>query len=310
MLIPQQAGGRRLDEALRLLVPGIGRRRAQYLIRTGSVHVDGRARPKGYRVCAGQEVSLQTQGPQAEVGDEILLGKVRVVHANRDYAALSKPGGLHTQVQLSSPEPGLEQVLPGLFPDCDPVLLNRLDQATSGLLLVGLHSRAVQVYTRLQEDGQIRKTYLVVVHGRVKTHTVVRTALNTAKRRKVQALPDTDPDPLRWTTVWPLAFSSGFQTSLLQVTIHKGRRHQIRAHLAFLGHPVLGDAMYGSKRTGELFLHHWKIRFSGFEAELAPGWAGWEQQDAGKFPNTREWADVLDHVLRQQEGKNTDQCLP
>lgn len=285
---------------MRLLVPGIGRRRAQYLIRAGSVRVDGRTRPKGYRVCAGQEVSLQTQGPQAEAGEETLLGKVGVVRATRDYAGLSKPGGLHSQIQMSSPEPALEQVLPGLFPDRDPVLLNRLDRATSGLLLVGLHCRAVQVYTRLQDEGQIIKTYLALVHGLLKAHTVVRTALNTAKRRKVQALPAKDPDPLRWTTVWPLACCPRFQASLLQVTIHKGRRHQIRAHLASIGHPVLGDGMYGSERIGSLFLHHWKIRFSDFEAELAPDWAGWEQQAAGDLAHTKAWADVLDNVLRQQ----------
>jgi 23S rRNA pseudouridine1911/1915/1917 synthase len=124
----------------------------------------------------------------------------------------------------------------------------------------------------MQDAGETAKTYLALVHGRMETETCVRWALNSAKRKKVRTLAHIDPDPLRWTTVRPLACSEQHQVSLVQAEISKGRRHQIRAHAAAMGHPVVGDTLYGSDFQGQMYLHHWQIRFPGFEARAVPDW--------------------------------------
>lgn len=276
LLVPEQAEGRRLDDVLRLLLPQTGRRRMQQLIREGAVRVEGRVRPKGYRVCAGQEVTLQILETQAAEHREDILQKVSVVRAGRDFAAVSKPAGMHTQTLWSSPHPAVEHALPRLFPGQEAFLLNRLDMYTSGLVLVGLNPRAAEVYFRMQDRGETFKTYLAVVQGRVRTEKVVREALATAKRRKVRVLREMELDPLRWTVVRPVEYMKSSQSSLVQVEIKKGRRHQIRAHLAAWGHPLVGDELYGQDTQGSFFLHHWKIYFPGFEAELAPCSARWD----------------------------------
>ncbi|MFO7877904.1 MAG: RluA family pseudouridine synthase [Desulfovermiculus sp.] len=282
LLVPEQAHGRRLDDVLRLLLPQSGRRRMQQLIREGAVRVEGRVRPKGYRVCAGQEVTLHTLGTQAADRQEDILQEVAVVRVGRDFAAVNKPAGMHTQSLWSSPHPGVDHALPRLFPGREAFLLNRLDMYTSGLVLVGLNPRAAEVYSRMQDEGETVKTYLAVVQGRVRTEKVVRAALATAKRRKVRVLREMELDPLRWTVVRPLEYMKNSQSSLVQVEIKKGRRHQIRAHLAAWGHPLVGDELYGQDTQGSFFLHHWKICFSGFEAEVTPCCSKWDS----RFVNT------------------------
>ncbi|MBS3779790.1 MAG: pseudouridine synthase [Desulfovermiculus sp.] len=279
--VPELADGRRLDDALCLMFPENGRRGVQRLIRTGSVRVDGRIRPKGYRVVCGQEVSLDLYVPQSRTSEDHLLGQVAVVRVRSNYAAVYKPGGLHTEGQPFNPHPALEELLPTLFPGQDARLLNRLDQATSGLVLLGLSPGAVREYGQMQDLGKTVKSYLAVVHGRVVQERTVRTALDTCKRPKVRAMQVQDPDPLRWTEVWPLEYSAPDRVSLVGLKIHKGRRHQIRAHMADVGHPVVGDHVYGSAHQGPLLLHHCKIRFLGFEAQCSPTWPEWEKRIAG-----------------------------
>jgi 23S rRNA pseudouridine1911/1915/1917 synthase len=197
---------------------------------------------------------------------------VAVVKATSDFAAVFKPGEVHTQNQATSSHPSLEQVLPALFPGQKPELLNRLDKLTSGVVLVGLHLEAGLAYKQMQEEGQTAKTYLALVHGRLVEEKCVRNFLQTAKRRKVRVMDNLEPDPLRWTTIRPMGYMSGEQASLVQAGIYKGRRHQIRAHLAACGHPVKGDTLYGPEDQGLLFLHHWKISFPGFAAHVDPDW--------------------------------------
>ncbi len=269
--ISDSAAGKRLDEVLGSLVPEVGRRHRQYLIRIGAVTVDGRRQPKGYRVASGQEVCIWNLSAEEGLGSEPMQA-VAVVRATNDFAAVFKPGEVHTQNQATSPHPSLEQALPGLFPGQNPVLLNRLDQSTSGLVLVGLHFQAALAYKQMQEEGQTAKTYLALVHGRLVEEKCVRNFLQTAKRRKVRVLNSLEPDPLRWTTIRPVGYMPGDQASLVQAGIYKGRRHQIRAHLAACGHPVRGDALYGPDHQGGLFLHHWKISFPGFTAQADPDW--------------------------------------
>lgn len=301
LVIPRDCHGLRLDQALARLVPGAGRRGARRILGECRVEVDGRFQAAGYRVSEGQRVRIQEcvhvqERGLAEISGEgsprvADVARVRVAAQNADFAALVKPAGMHCErlrerpgVALSGKMPGrsglgdrqaLGEVLPELFPGALARLMNRLDQAVSGLVLAALHPGAARDYAAWQEQGLVRKRYLALVAGRVGKPVVVRAALDTAQRRKVRVLAREEPDRLRWTRLSPA--SSGWpaqsDVTLVQVEILKGRRHQIRAHLASIGHPVLHDPLYGTgPDLGWIGLHHAEIILPGFRAESRPGW--------------------------------------
>jgi 23S rRNA pseudouridine1911/1915/1917 synthase len=152
--------------------------------------------------------------------------------------------------------------------------------------MAGLGAEAPARYRVFEDQGLIVKRYLAVVAGRPDWgggETVVRRGLDTAGRKKTRVLDADSPDRLRWTEVRTLRDcldrgpdgGPGRDAVLVLATIRKGARHQIRAHLAGLGHPILGDPLYGPwpDQEGPLFLHHFRIDFPGFSAQAWPDWA-------------------------------------
>ena len=236
--------------------------------------LDGALRPKAWAVRSGQVVVLEREGDTHQSADS-LLEQVVVVDSTQDFAAVFKPAGVHTQKLAASREPAVEQVLEQLFPQARPVLLNRLDQATSGLVLVGLALAAGDQYVQAQEQGLVLKTYVAAVQGRMTESLTLRHVLDTAKRKKVRVQGENDPDHLRWTEFTPLC--PGKRRSLVKAQIKKGRRHQIRAHAAKAGWPLIGDALYGGPKAESLYLHHREIAFPGFSARCDPEWKEWSQ---------------------------------
>jgi 23S rRNA pseudouridine1911/1915/1917 synthase len=216
---------------------------------------------------------------------------VRVVAQNDQFAALVKPAGMHSEAlargetlargqAVRGRGSSIEAALPELFPKRRVVLLNRLDLPVSGLILVALSAPAAKDYALWQDQGQVHKRYLAVVHGRVPGDLEIRAALDTAKRRVVRVLSLDEPDCLRHTRVFPLTYREESDESLVCVEINKGRRHQIRAHLAWAGHPVQLDPLYGRRRTEDggrrteswIYLHHYRLELPGFAAAAFPDW--------------------------------------
>lgn len=202
-----------------------------------------------------------------------------------------------------------------------PRLLNRLDGPTSGILLAARTPQAADLFHAAENSGQATKTYLALVHGVLHGPATMRRALDTANRATTRVLPQDTPDTLRHTGVTPLGVmqaeeraegtsdvgdtarhdtampvAPGTPCTLVRCVIRKGARHQIRAHLAALGHPIVGDTRYGTPdgtgttapmpppmppdapRTAcplapaTLFLHHARIELPGFRAACAPPW--------------------------------------
>lgn len=217
-----------------------------------------------------------------------------------------------------------------------PRLLNRLDGPTSGILLAARTPQAMDRFHRAEDSGQAAKTYLALVHGVLDHPVTVRCALDTANRATTRVLPQDTPDPLRHTEITPLgvmqgtgipdaapcpphladdaglspvacspappclpdtACTPGSACTLVRCVIRKGARHQIRAHLAAQGHPIVGDARYGgtvaagqqSPAAGQpaplpgpqagqypaaptLFLHHARIVLPGLAVACPPPW--------------------------------------
>lgn len=252
----------RLDKAL-AQETGLGLRRCRDLIDRHLATVDGRIARKGDLVRPGQRVVLTPESePDANAA---LCPEITIATRDDHFAALVKPSGLHT---VAGREGGcLEAMLPRLGL-AGWRLVNRLDQPTSGLVLAAASAEDEAAYKAWQNRGLVRKWYLALAHGAV-GELELRGRILDAKRTVVRVTEDVD-DRSRWTWVWPLAAVGG--DTLIVARILKGRRHQIRAHLAHAGHPLRGDRVHGLGEAGGLFLHHWRVAMPGFSAAAPPAW--------------------------------------
>lgn len=259
---PENFSPERLDKVLAGNL-GLGLRRCRALIEAGLVLVDGRPLAKGGLVRPGQLISV-VDPADACSGVPCAVG-VEIVFSAMGFAAISKPGGMHTVAGRGGNS--LEGCLPGLGL-AGWRLLNRLDLLTGGLVLAAAGEREAALYKGWQDAGQVRKWYLALAHGGV--GELELTGLILDDKRRVVRVAEQEDEALRHTLVRPVRTVAG--NTLVLAHILKGRRHQIRAHLAHAGHPLVGDPVYGKGEPGGLFLHHWRLDMPGFTAELPPEW--------------------------------------
>ena len=265
LCVPSGQAGHRLDRFLVDHLGGVSLRAARRLVERGLALVDERPSRPGTRLAAGQRVTVCLALP-AYTGPA-----PRVLCESGEFAAFFKPAGLSTAALAGSDDPSLEALLPGLVQR--PVqLVNRLDRATSGIVLGAFSAEAALGFRAQENSGRVDKRYLALAQGCLEQPMTITAALKTAGGAKVRVQDDDDPDPLRHTLVIPLAVVG--QQSLVLARIAKGARHQIRAHLAHAGHPLAGDDLYGGPERAEgLALHHWRLTFEGFCAQSDPDWA-------------------------------------
>ncbi len=285
-MVPPEQAGKRLDAALRALFPFLSVRAAQRLTRERTITRNDRPISPRALLQAGDQIRILP--PSVALGP--LFSAARVIIVRDGLAALEKPAGLHSVSLHGGKEASLEAGLPGLlaaYPG-EWTSLNRLDKATSGIVLAGASPEAARLFRQAENSGKARKVYYAIVHGEFLSSDaiLITTELDTARTSRSKLLDRPDPDPLRHTFVEPLravepASLAPFTSqpllpplTLVRCVIKKGRRHQIRAHLASTAHPIVGDPLYGSAPEGaRLFLHHASISLPGFEADCPIAWA-------------------------------------
>ena len=285
-------GGQRLDAFLTAIFPELGLRGRRRLCSSGRVRVDGKIVRPGERLRPGQNISW-SQEPLNTPPEGF-----RLVWANGGYCAFSKPAGLPSARLAGglngSAEACLESLWPRLaadftgysgqpLPENAPLLCNRLDAPTSGLLLGAFSRAALQDYRRLELEGRIEKYYYALVWGEAPESLRLEQALDTDSRRKTRVLEHKEEDRTRHTLAEKPSSPAtmdfvGHQepVSLLRTLIRRGARHQIRAHLTWAGFPIVGDHLYAPDKNpnpeAPLYLHHFRIRFMGMETETPLPW--------------------------------------
>lgn len=203
------------------------------------------------------------------------------LHRDDDIFALYKPAGIHS-VRLPA---GGGISLADLLLEHNPQLANasrspldaglaqRLDYETSGIILGAFNRSAWSALFDELMAGTIEKHYVAIVEGKVSKESVVSSHIGSPNRgaQKVKVYTAKPPASARalpgTTTFTPLHFISEHNATIVQVSASPARRHQVRAHAAFSGHPLLGDSLYGSTRslgnlcttTRSFFLHAWKV---------------------------------------------------
>ena len=283
--IPPETEGQRLDRALVLYVSGSLRARRRLCVE-GHVRVNGRVASPGLRLRAGQRLEIAAEEmdatPPATLDERTgtPAGEPRLIARGTSLAALYKPAGLPTVHLAGSRRPALEDWLTRLLPadgaEGAPCLLNRLDTGTSGLVVAALSDEGSRLWRQSEARGEVCKRYLAVVEGqrRVGERYCCTAALDTARRRTSRVLAEQAP-PVRWTHAVVLAALPPLGATpclLVGCQIARGARHQIRAHMASLGLPLVGDSLYGARDTLPFSLHHARLVCAGFEAACLPGW--------------------------------------
>jgi len=280
--------GQRLDRFLAARFSSCGLRGWRRLCEDGGVLVNGRPAAPALKVLEGQSV-IVVSGFLQNASSSASRLEPSLVTLTPDLAAVCKPVGMHSASLAGRTDPSVESLLAAgaLAPPVggfSPLLLNRLDRGTSGLLMVARSDRGAALWREAEDAGMVDKRYLALVHGLPEAPLLIRTRLDTANRSRSKALAEETPDPLRHTSVEPLCaldpealqrlgLDTAMPVGLVACRIRKGARHQIRAHLACSGYPLVGDTAYGSPCREPFFLHHNAIALPGFSAHTPAPWA-------------------------------------
>jgi 23S rRNA pseudouridine1911/1915/1917 synthase len=248
---------------------GVGRRRAREMIESGVVLVDGRRARCGEKLEATAAITVAE--PVVPHERELPPQLPRIVWEGGHVIGVNKPAGYHSHRGKQSPSiadflaethPGIEEVGNSAV-ECG--LVHRLDRDTSGILVAASDPKVFLALRTAFGNGEISKDYLALVHGVLASETVVDVALARLHSR-VRAARRAERSWAARTRVMPLEHGNAW--TLVMATMETGVTHQIRAHLAILGHPVIGDRKYGNAgnhhdAAGGQRLHAWCIRLPG-----------------------------------------------
>jgi 23S rRNA pseudouridine1911/1915/1917 synthase len=252
--VPPELAGARLDVALARLAPDLSRARVRRLVEEGRVRIAGRAAKPAARLRPGDALELEVPPPEpTEAAPQDL--PLSVLHEDADLVVLDKAAGMVVHPARGAPHSTVVNALLHRLRSGAALprlgLVHRLDRDTSGCLVVARTEAALAALQAQWKGRSVEKVYLAICHGALAPEGRLDTPYGRHPRDRTRYT-SRGAHPRRAVTAWRTleAFPRGAApaASLAEVTLHTGRTHQIRVHLAEAGHPLLGDAAYGGTR--------------------------------------------------------------
>ena len=249
----KEDAGRRVDAWLAAQLENVTRSAAARLLEEGRAVCAGKALPKNYRLTGAETIQLSLPDPEpVDVRPQDI--PLDVVYEDGDVIVVNKPKGLVVHPAPGHPDGTLVNALlhhcgdslSGIGGELRPGIVHRIDRDTSGLIIAAKNDFAHQKLAAQLQDHTLARIYECIAVGNLREDTGTVDApigRHPVDRKKMAVVSNGRPAVTHWTV---LARYPGF--THLQCRLETGRTHQIRVHLAHIGHPILGDTVYGSKK--------------------------------------------------------------
>jgi 23S rRNA pseudouridine1911/1915/1917 synthase len=266
--------GQRLDRYLTALVPDVSRTAIQHMITEGGVLVNGRSSKAGYGLREGDDIRVYHMLPAAQLSHvKPQSYPLEIVYEDDDLLVINKAAGMVVHPAPGHSDDTLVNALVARYPqleeqnnDVRPGIVHRLDRDTSGLLIVAKNTRTQAALIEMMKQHTIVKRYLALVEGNISLdHGSIDAPIGrNPHNRQQMAITATSSREARTHFRVLERFA---RHTLLLLELETGRTHQIRVHLKAIGHPVVGDAVYGSGRSKNepmlqrQFLHAYQLKF-------------------------------------------------
>ena len=266
----EESKNQRLDAFLASSLDGLTRSQATRLIESGEVAVNGRAVGKSYKLAGGEDIAVTLPEPEPveAVPQDIPLD---VVYEDADVIVVNKPSGMVVHPAPGHPDGTLVNALlyhcagtlSGVGGALRPGIVHRIDRDTSGLIIAAKNDAAHQYLSAQLADHTLARTYECIVVGKLREDrgTVdAPIARHPTDRKRMAVVAGGREAVTHWEVI---ARYPGY--THVRCRLETGRTHQIRVHMAYIGHPILGDTVYGAKKevpglTGQC-LHAVGLRF-------------------------------------------------
>ena len=262
LAVPPEAAGQRLDHFIATQLDGISRSRVQLLLDQGDVLVNGTQAKPSLKLRGGEQIVITGSphpAPLKATPQDIPLD---IVYEDKHLAVINKPAGMMVHAGAGESEDARNRntlvnallfrfkTLSSTGDDLRPGIVHRLDKETSGLIIVAKTDAAHAALAELFSSRQIRKTYTALVHGWIQRDKGTITAAlsrDPVRRTRMTTRPAENARTAisHYEVVRRLDTRFG-KFTLVTVRIETGRTHQIRVHMASIGHPVVGDTLYGA----------------------------------------------------------------
>jgi len=259
--VTEEAKGQRLDQFLAAQLEEVSRSRVQLLIDQGDVLVNGKVEKASLKLRGGERIDVTGEprpAPLKATAEEIPLD---VIFEDADLAVVNKPAGMMVHAGSGQNDDARSRgtlvnallfrfkKLSATGGDLRPGIVHRLDKDTSGLIVVAKNDRTHTALAEMFSSRQIKKTYVALVQGtveRAKGTINASVGRDPVRRTRMTAKPfgDARTAVSHYEVIRRLANRFG-KFTLLRVRIETGRTHQIRVHMSSIGHPVVGDTLYG-----------------------------------------------------------------
>lgn len=256
LAVADEGTGERLDRFVAAHLPELSRTRIQSLVDHGRVTVNGAAGKRSYRVENGDAIVVEIPAPTVSAAQPESI-PLDILYQDDDVAVVNKPAGMivhpgagaksGTMVNALLHEFGSRGELSSIGGELRPGIVHRLDRETSGALLIARNDLAHRALAEQFSSHKIEKIYIALLHGKLNESSgrielpvardLHRRIRMTTRRREGRAA----------RTDWKVRLRlSGY--TFVEADLHTGRTHQIRVHFSALGHPVVGDTLYGAPR--------------------------------------------------------------